>query len=261
MFTYCTDKFDYLWGLTSRVLLVGLSLFLLSSNLFAAGTLEPPTLLRLGGDLPTVPLSFNDPVFASVTNSGALVLSSGAVISNLSITADGPQASVQCNGSCTLNKVRISSREAVRCVSGNLNLNSVWVEAKGVSGDHADGLQCYSPGSTGVNTIKNTTFRAYNDNATAGYFSADNWKGSHVFENVLFWGGPFGLRVTYDGGTAVSLKNVYFVKGSFMYDAFLFDPDSAGSGRHVPILQWDNVRWATIVNGQLVLGDLIPKPN
>ena len=27
---------------------------------------------------------------------------------------------------------------------------------------------------------------------TAGYFSADDWRGSHVFENVLFEGGSSG---------------------------------------------------------------------
>lgn len=220
-----------------------------------AQTIGTPGVLRLetvgsptGGV--AMPLSWNDPAFANVTTSNALILSGGAVRSSLSITQDGNQASVQCT-SCTLNNVRISSREGVRCTSGNLNLNWVWVEAQGVSGDHADGLQCYSPGSTGTNVIKNTTFRAYNHDATAGYFSADNWKGSHVFENVLFWGGPFGLRINSDGGTSVSLKNVYFVQNSFLYDAFLIQ---------APIIQWENVRWATIVNGQLVLGNAIPKP-
>lgn len=228
---------------------------LISSNAVA---IEPPTSLRLNTTVVSPPLSWSDTVFANAVTSGALVLSSGATRSNLSITADGPQASVQCNGSCSLDHIRISSREGVRCVTGTLNIDSMWIEAQGVSGDHADGLQCYSPGSSGTNIIKNTTFRAYNNNATAGYFSADNWKGSHSFENVLFWGGPFGLRVTFDGGSSVSLKDVYFVKGSFMYSAFLFDPDS--SGKAVPILKWENVRWVTIVNGQMVIGDLIPKP-
>lgn len=221
-----------------------------SGSIALAQTLNPPGNLRLVSTV-AVPLSWGDPAFASVTNSGALTLSSGSIRSNLSITATGPQASVQCNGSCTLNNIRISSQEGVRCTSGNLNLNWVWVEAQGVSGDHADGLQCYSPGSTGVNTIKNTTFRAYNHDATAAYFSADDWKGSHNFEDVLFWGGPFGLRINVDGGTSASLKNVYFVQGSFLYSAFLID---------VPILKWENVRWATIVNGQLVPGAQIPRP-
>lgn len=232
----------------------------LGGSVFAQ-TLEMPKSLRVMTDGSqtgngAMPLSWNDPAFANVTNSGPLTLSGGAVRSNLSITQDGSLASVCC-GSFTLNNVRISSREGIRAGGGDINLNWVWVEAKGVSGDHADGLQCYGPGSTGVLTVKNSTFRAYNDNATAGYFAADNWQGSHRFENVLFWGGPFGLRIPYDGGTAVYMKNVYFVKDSFMYSAFLFDENSSG---HIPILQWENVRWVTIVNGKLVLGDSIPKP-
>jgi hypothetical protein len=233
----------------------------LGASTFAAA-LTAPENLTIGSDASqsgsaSMPLSWDDPMFANVTSSGALVLSGGATRSNLSITQDGGAASIQCNGSCSLDHIRISSSEGVRCVTGTLSINSMWIEAKGRSGDHADGLQCYSPGSTGTNVITNTTFRAYNSNATAGYFSADNWKGSHRFENVLFWGGPWGLRIPYDGGSAVYLKNVYFVKGSFGYAPFLFDANSSG---HVPILQWENVRWATIVNGQLVPGDQISQP-
>ena len=47
------------------------------------------------------------------------------------------------------------------------------------------------------------------------------------------------------------MKDVYFVEGSFVWNAFLID---------IPILQSDNVCWATIVNGQLVVGAAIPRP-
>src|SRR5690606_20518791 len=122
--------------------------------------------------------------------------------------------------------------------------------ATGVGSDHADGLQCYSPGSTGVVTVKNTTFKT-GGSSTAGYFSADNWRGEHIFENVLFWGGNHGLRINSDGGSSARLKNVYFVRGSFQYAAFQID---------VPILQWENVRWVTIENGRLVMGEEIARP-
>lgn len=247
-------------GWAGRLISVGL-LCALSLFTSSAGAIEPPTNLRIGTPSPpppapppptagSMPLSWAAPAFANVTNSGPLNLSGGVVRSNLSITQNGSIASVCC-GSFTLNNVRISSAEGVRAGGGDINLNWVWVEAKGVSGDHADALQCYGPGSTGVITVKNSTFRAYNNDATAGYFAADNWKGSHRFENVLFWGGPFGLRINADGGTAAYLKNVYFVKDSFRWSPLLIE---------VPILQWENVRWATIQNGQLVPGDAIPRP-
>jgi hypothetical protein len=76
---------------------------------------------------------------------------------------------------------------------------------------------------------------------------------------VLFWGdgtGQFGLRIPYDGGSGVSLKNVYFVQGS-VGTPFQFD---VVGGKRIPLLKWENVRWATVQNGKLVLGNLIPKP-
>lgn len=141
-----------------------------------------------------VPLSWDDPVFANVVSSGPLRLNGGAVRSNLSIEDDNGDYSVGA-GSFTLNYVRIYSREGIRAGGGDINLNWVWVEAdaRNYPGDHADGLQCYGPGNSGTITVKNSTFRAYSGNATAGYFAADNWRGNHLFENVLFWGGPYGL--------------------------------------------------------------------
>lgn len=201
-----------------------------------------------------VPLSFEDAAFASVKTSGALNLSSGQSRSNLSIVSTSGDQVVTCKGSCALDHIRIKAREGVRCVSGTISMSWVWIEVAGTGDDHADGLQCYGPGNSGAVIVKNSTFKG--TNANAGYFSADNWKGSHSFENVLFTGGNFGLRIPADGGSSVSLKNVYFVK-PFLYGAFLFDEVN---GKKTPILQWENVRWATIKDGQLVPGALIPKP-
>jgi hypothetical protein len=72
-------------------------------------------------------------------------------------------------------------------VSGNINLAWLYIQAPGIGSEHADGVQCYSLGSTGTVTVKNSTFKMAGS-ATAGYFSADNWQGSHVFGNVLFEG-------------------------------------------------------------------------
>jgi hypothetical protein len=204
-----------------------------------------------------VPLSFNDPVYANVTSgTSRITLSSGSSRTDLSIVENSGDPTITCNGSCSLTRVRIESREGVRCVSGNINLTWVYIMATGVDGDHADGVQCYSPGSTGAVTVNNSTFKMAGA-TTAGYFSADDWRGSHVLENVLFEGGSYGLRIPADGGSSVSLKNVYFVRGSFRYGPFLFD---VVNGRRINIAQWENVRWASWRGDQLVLGELIPRP-
>lgn len=215
---------------------------------------------RASDPLPTsadVPLSFNDPVYANVTSgTSRITLSPGSSRTDLSIVEDSGEPTITCNGSCNLTRVRIQSREGVRCISGNINLTWVYISATGTDDDHADGLQCYAPGSTGAVTVKNSTFKMTGV-TTAGYFSADNWQGSHVFENVLFEGGSYGLRIPPDGGSSVSLKNVYFVRGSFRYGAFSLD---VVNGRHIHIAQWENVRWATWRGDQLVLGALIRRP-
>jgi hypothetical protein len=204
-----------------------------------------------------VPLSFNDPVYANVTSGTSRIkLSSGSSRTDLSIVENSGEPTITCNGSCSLTRVRIQSREGVRCVSGDINLAWVYITATGVDSDHADGVQCYSPGSTGTVTVKNSTFKMAGV-TNAGYFSADNWRGSHVFENVLFEGGNYGLRIPADGGSSVSLKNVYFVRDSFRYAAFLFD---VINGRSINIAQWENVRWASWRGDQLVFGELIQRP-
>lgn len=204
-----------------------------------------------------IPLSFNDPVYAHVTSSTSRIkLPPDSSRTDLSIIEDSGDPTISCYGSCSLTRVRIQSREGVRCVSGNINLTWVYVAATGIDKDHADGLQCYAPGATGTVTVKNSTFKMAGS-TTAGYWSADDWRGSHVLENVLFEGGGYGLRIPADGGSSVSLKNVYFVRGSFLYGPFMFD---AVKGRRINIAHWENVRWASWQGDRLVLGDLIPQP-
>lgn len=203
-----------------------------------------------------VPLRFNDPVYANTTSGTSRIkLSSGSSQTDLSIVENSGEPTIICDG-CSITRVRIQSREGIRCVSGNINLTWVYIAATGVGDDHADGVQCYAPGNTGTVTVKNSTFKMVGA-TTAGYFSADDWRGSHVFENVLFEGGNHGLRIPADGGSSVSLKNVYFVRGSFRYGAFSFD---VVNGRRINIARWENVRWASWQGDQLVLGALIPRP-
>ncbi|UPK32348.1 hypothetical protein IVB18_29155 [Bradyrhizobium sp. 186] len=73
----------------------------------------------------------------------------------------------------------------------------------------------------------------------------------------MFDGGRFGLRIPAGGGPSVSLKNVYFVRGSFRYRPLLFD---VVKGRRIKIVQWENVRWASWQGDRLILENLVPRP-
>ncbi len=244
-------------GLVVCLSIVGIACLVATPAISA--TPEAPVITMIDGKSvapPTsgavVPLSWGDIAFANAVSSGPITVSGGQVISNRSIVDNSGNQSVLFNGGGTISNVRMETREGPRCTSGQMNINWAWIDVYSVADDHADGLQCYSPNSTGTVTVKNTTFFARGGAHTA-YFSADNWKGAHVFENVLFWGdgnAQFGLRLNSDGGSSVKMKNVYFVKSAVRVP-FQID---------IPILQWENVRWVTIQSGKMVLGDIIPQP-
>lgn len=204
-----------------------------------------------------IPLSWNDPTFNSVTNSASITVKDGGTVSNKSITDSGDIASIVGQGSFTLDQVRINSREGVRIGGdGDMVINNSYIETTGVGSDHADGIQAYSPGSSGNLTINNSTIVSHTTAANAGLFIADNYGGSVTLNNVVFQGGPIGLRIAADNqDVTVALKDVYFV-GPFMYEPLLLQNVNA----NVHVTQWENVRYATIVNGQLVPGALIPSP-
>ena len=104
--------------------------------------------------------------------------------------------------------------------SGDITISNSYIETTGQGSDHADGIQAYAPGSTGNVTVTNTMIVAHSTAATAGMFIADGYSGTFTFDNVVFQGGPFGLRIAADTDDIyVSLKDVYFV-GPFMYDDF-----------------------------------------
>ncbi|MEH2588309.1 Ig-like domain-containing protein [Bradyrhizobium sp. AZCC 1721] len=204
-----------------------------------------------------IPLSWNDPLLSGVTSSSSVTLRDGGTLSYKSITDTGSTASVVGLGSFSLDHMRISSREGVRIGGdGDVTISNSYLESTGQGSDHADTIQIYAPGSTGNVTITNTTIVAHTTAATAGMFVADDWSGTLTFDNVVFQGGPFGLRIAADANDiSVALKDVYFV-GPFGYDDILFQEVNAD----INITQWENVRSATIVNGELVPGELIPPP-
>jgi hypothetical protein len=108
-------------------------------------------------------------------------------------------------------------------------------------------------------TLRNVHVRAHNEAATAGYFTADSWSGTITCENVIFQGGPFGLRAISDPGCTIDvyMKDVFFV-GPFGYDPFNFEEYGGGV---LNIKQWENVCSATIVDGKLVPGNAAAQPS
>lgn len=209
-----------------------------------------------------IPLSFYDPMFTGMEELTSMVtLSDGQNLTRKSfIHTNASPASILSLGNNEITYCRVDSNECVR-VTGNLSIDHCYLEATGEGDAHADTIQTYSPGERGVTlSITNSTVRAHTVAATAGLFVADDWGGDVVLENVVFHGGPFGLRLQAgtDAGASLvlSLKNVYFV-GPFGFQPYSLEEYGDGT---ITIEQWDNVRHATIVDGVLVPGSLITSP-
>ena len=148
-----------------------------------------------------IPLSWNDPMFTGVTNSGSTSVPNGGTLSYKSFTnLTTGDAVVGGTGSFTLDHIRIDAREGVRIGgSGDITISNSYIETTGQGADHADGIQAYAPGSTGNVTITNTMIVSHSTAATAGMFIADGYSGTFTFDNVVFQGGPYGLRIAADG--------------------------------------------------------------
>ena len=221
--------------------------------------IEPPTEPPVEGD---IPLDWDHESFDDCSNSGCVTVSNGKAVENKSITETGHTASITMgSGGGKALSCRVSSREGVRIGgSGNFEIDGCYLEATGQGDDHADTIQHYSPGSRGTLTLTNSTIRAHNQAATAGLFCADNWTGTFDISNVVFHGGPFGLRLHPDtgGDNIIRLRDVFFV-GPFGYHPYEF----GNYGGHRNIFEvWENVRHATIdADGNLVPGNAIPKPS
>ena len=201
-----------------------------------------------------IPLSWNDPMFSGVTNSGSTSVKNGGTLSYKSFTnLTTGDAVVGGTGSFTLDHIRIDAREGVRIGgSGDITISNSYIETTGQGADHADGIQAYAPGSTGNVTITNTMIVSHSTAATAGMFIADGYSGTFTFDNVVFQGGPYGLRIAADGDDIyVSMKDVYFIDTKFLFEEVNAD---------IHFTHWENVRSATIVNGELVPGPLLSPP-
>jgi len=206
-----------------------------------------------------IPLSWDDPRFNQSITRGTTTMSKGQNYSNKSWEESSGNPTVTCNGNNVLDTCRIKSREAVRIGgSGTFDYQNCYFEAQGQGADHADTIQAYSPGSRGTLVMRNTCVRAYNQAATAGLFIADNWTGTVDLQDVVFWGGPFGLRVHPDtgGDNILKLRNVFFV-GPFGYAPYNLE-DVQGHRNIIEL--WENVCEATIQNGVLVPGSPLARP-
>lgn len=215
-----------------------------------------------------VPLSFNDPIFAGVSiNNKAIRLTKDQSLADRSIELPANDLTVLCLGNNSLKRCRVKSREAVRIAGGgSFTIDSCWLEAVGIGNDHADCIQCYSPGDTGTLHIKNTTIRAYRTSdltppqvGSQGLFVADNWTGTVICQDVVFWGaGNYACQIFPDvgGDTHISFQNVFFV-GPFQYGPY--NIRHAG-GHRIVVDRWDNVCHAKIVDGAIIAGTPIPPP-
>jgi hypothetical protein len=207
-----------------------------------------------------IPLTWDDPMFANArTGINGWPNGTGWTIENASFTSSGKDAMVGGQGSFNLDVVRMNGREGIRVSGpGTMNINRTYVETTGTQDDHADGLQAYKPGASGTINITNSTFRSHDTHATAGVWVSDNYGATLNLTNVVFHGGPYGLRCkTVNGNLPISVacKDVFFV-GPFAYGEVLFEATTAP----ITITKWENVRHATIVNGQLVPGEPMSKP-
>jgi hypothetical protein len=208
----------------------------------------------------SIPLSYNDARFKNNTTAPSTTIASGGTLLNKTITDTGHTASIVTRSGATIKNCRVNSREGVRIGGGgDFLIDGCYLEATGQGDDHADTIQTYSPGSKGSLKIRNTAIVAHNQAATAGLFVADRWSGEVDLENVVFIGGPYGCRIHPDGGDIrVRFKNVFFV-GPFGYDDCWVDTRTLNGTRNIVEL-WENVRSATIVDGKLVPGTVIPRP-
>jgi hypothetical protein len=217
---------------------------------------------RVSDSTPAVPLSYDDARFRGNAASDVVTIAAGGALSNKSITETGSTASiVMTRGGGIVQTCRVNSEECVRIGgSGSFLIDNCYLEALGVGSDHADVIQAYAPGGRGTLRVSNTAIVTHSVASNVGLFIADNWTGTIDLENVAFIGGGvnYGLRVHPDSGgdNIIKLKNVFFVP-PFRYAPYLF----GDYGGHKNIIQlWDNVHNATIVNGALVPGSVIPKP-
>lgn len=241
----------------------------------AAASAPPP-----GG---SIPMSLTDPRFASNTagSSGATFFS-GTQANKTWNDNPGYASGAQCftwegDGSdvFNMNQCTVDWREGPRIGAGatptaTMNIDQCFINCVGKTGDHADGIQAYSPGGIGLINVTNTCMRSYSDTEAVsvygagfigsdGFFWADSFQGTVSFTNVLIWGGARGVSIYADVGTThVSFDTVYFVASPGGWS--FFDYDIKPTGGSLVVDKWTNVRAATISGGVIIPGALLPSP-
>lgn len=220
---------------------------------------QPPDDSPANDSVGGIPLSWDDARFSRNVTAGSTRVVNGGTIANKTITETGQTASIVTGNGATIQNCRIKSREGIRIGGGgNFLIDGCYIEVNGTGTDHADGVQAYAPGSKGVIKVRNSLIKCGQDQATAGFFVADNWTGDVDLENFVFEGGPFGLRLHADKGGDINifLKDVFFV-GPFKYAPLMF---LDYGGKRCVIQRWENVRLATIEGEKLIPGAAIQRP-
>jgi hypothetical protein len=90
-------------------------------------------------------------------------------------------------------------------------------------------------------------------------FVADNWTGTVICENVVFWGaGNYACHIFPDigGDIHIDFQNVFFV-GPFQYGPYNIH---GSNGHQIVVDRWDGVRSATIEDGRIVGGSPVAAP-
>lgn len=246
----------------------------------------------------TIPLAFNDSRFAANTPGSTADVTATTTYANKTWD-DSPlyntppdwdsEAPFDWNGSGTtfnISKCRWKWREGFRAgcdANAILNMSECYIECVGRDmtafgaprADHSDCFQVYSVGGSGVLNVSKTCFRGYSDEealalyggnfiGSAGLMYADDFQGQLNLTDVVFWGGTKAIELYADVGvTTLRFNNVYFVPSAQVWPSAGGNPvimAVPGATASLIIAEWNNVRAATIVNGVLVPGALIPEP-
>lgn len=252
--------------------------------------------LKFGAPIPdppppatSIPMSFSDPRFASNTPAArVLITATSGTTTNQTweeypTYPDGVSAFEwgSTSGTYNLSLCNFDWREGIRISADNgahLTVDQCFINTVGFDypplPDHADGLQGFSGsgGSRANFTITNTCFRSYSDAeaatvygglaiGSAGFFWADNMRGDITLDNVLFWGGGRGIDIYADTGTTnLTFRNVYLASSPNGSPWEGHDYDIRATGGTLNILEWTNVKYATVVGGVIVPGASIPSP-
>jgi hypothetical protein len=167
------------------------------------------------------PSSWTDARFAGNVSIGPMPYASNFTRAHFDIIDPSGNPSLGCQN-FTAQFFRIDSREGVRVCGGDVLIEDFYLKVKGLSNDHADGIQHYigragttlkdRNGKTGYQLIARRGVIAIDGVCTAGLFSADGSKGRIWLEDVTFTTttGCKGLRVNVDGGGPVSCVRCVF---------------------------------------------------